>query len=205
MISKVPWEEVKSILLDRSSMTSVLLGQLLLREGHGIAPRATLSEVPLKAAHDFVGDEHDAFVLIGDEALRLAPDALPHRIDLGEGWKQLTGLPFVFAVWALAEPGAGDAKENRSEAVARILTEAAVRGLRNLDAVSDSGAKRHGLPLAMVRPYLAGSIRYGLGPHEQEAVAEFGRRLMKTGLLKEAHPLRIAETRTAEAGRGPAG
>jgi chorismate dehydratase len=161
-----------------------------------------LSPLPLKATHPFHDDPHDAFIYIGNEALRLPLDALPHRIDLGEDWKTLTGLPFVFAVWAHAVDPKKEAAETRSEEIARILTEAALRGLQNLSTVCRAGAKRHHLPLELVQSYLTGAIRYGLGPHEQQAVADFGRRLVNHGLLSAAHPLRIAEPHAVDTQRG---
>lgn len=227
LLTKVPLRQIRSVLLDRSSMTSVMLGQLLLREVYGVSPAADLSDAPLRADHDFQNDPHDAFIIIGDEALRIddlvaraderraadnrreartdgapppggeAPPsvrALPHRVDLGEAWKALTGLPFVFAVWAVGERGKG-----RSEEIARTLTEAAVRGLHNLEAVCVSGAARHDLPIGLVTRYLTESIRYGLGPHEQRAMAEFGRRLVAKGLYSESHPLVFARPDSATA------
>jgi len=196
LLSKTPLRQIRSVLLDRSSMTSILLGQVILRDVYGVAPAATLSDQPLRADHDFTSDPHDAFILIGNEALRSESVAFPHRLDLGEAWKAFTGLPFVFAVWAVGERG-----KDKVESVARVLTEAAVRGLHNLEAVCEAGAQRHDLPIDLVCRYLTESIRYGLGPHEQRAITEFGRRLVAGRLLEEAHPLVFAQPAAEGAAR----
>ena len=47
----------------------------------------------------------DAALLIGDPALRIDPAAYGvEKIDLGEAWRTLTGLPFVYAAWT-GRPG----------------------------------------------------------------------------------------------------
>src|SRR5665213_4630797 len=40
-----------------------------------------------------------ARLLIGDKVVCDEPAGLPHQLDLGGAWKDLTGLPFVFAAW----------------------------------------------------------------------------------------------------------
>ena len=54
-----------------------------------------------------LGEEADATLLIGDAALKSAfEDPTPHH-DLGRLWLERTGLPMVFAVWAVPTRSAG--------------------------------------------------------------------------------------------------
>ncbi|GAB3993410.1 hypothetical protein GCM10029992_04970 [Glycomyces albus] len=47
-------------------------------------------------------DGADAAALIGDEALRVHHDPRGHHVtDLAQEWRDWTGLPMVFAVWAV--------------------------------------------------------------------------------------------------------
>src|SRR5436190_20439407 len=46
----------------------------------------------------------DAVLLIGDRAMRAALPGYPYSYDLGQEWTEWTGLPFVYAVWAV-RPG----------------------------------------------------------------------------------------------------
>lgn len=194
LVSKVPPQSITSLLLDCSSMTSVLLGQVILRECYNVTPKTTLSNAPLRADMDFAADPHDAFILIGNEAMRLPTAAFAHRIDLGEAWKQLTGLPFVFAVWATREErirgrGRGEAARERIRRIITVLHDAARRGSDELDSVCEEAARRHDFPEPVVRRYLREIIHHTLGEAEQRAIAEFARRLVERKLCGKTFPL----------------
>ncbi len=182
LVSKVPFGRVKSLLTDRSSLTSALLSRVILRDSYGVTPDVEPSPAPLRANHDFQGDPHDAFTIIGDEALRLPPVALPHRLDLGEAWKRLTGLPFVFAVWALREA------DSRAAAFARLLENALRWGMDNMDEVCESASRRLGLPLGRVREYLARHMVYDFGAPQRQGIEEFARRLAPGGWITPHTP-----------------
>lgn len=94
IFSEVPLEEAGTVLLDYQSRTSVALARVLLREFWRVDPE-------LKDGGKDYRDQIKgavAGVVIGDRALeqRLVS---PYIYDLGEAWKELTGLPFVFAAW----------------------------------------------------------------------------------------------------------
>jgi chorismate dehydratase len=94
LFSEVPLEEVSTVLLDYQSRTSVQLARVLLKEYWKTDP------LLLDAGPDFREQIHGttAGVVIGDRALQQR-QLSPFIYDLGEAWKQLTGLPFVFAAW----------------------------------------------------------------------------------------------------------
>ena len=88
LVSRLPLEQVRVVAVTPESATSVVLTKVLLPE----------------AEHVPLGEEADAKLLIGDAALRSAfEDPTPHH-DLGRLWLERTGLPMVFAVWAVREP-----------------------------------------------------------------------------------------------------
>src|SRR5690606_29028272 len=113
MVSTRPaWElDGARVALGSTSRTGVLLAQMLLADRYGVRPDyfvcpPELTQMLLEA---------DAAVLIGDVALRARCEAPAHGftvIDLGQAWREWTGLPMVFAVWAArrdfaeAHPGA---------------------------------------------------------------------------------------------------
>lgn len=99
MLSKVPLEEIKTLALDESSMTSNMLAQIILAE-RGVRPALVTME-PDQAA---MLAACDACVLIGDKGLEADGTGLVD-VDLGAAWTELTGEPFVWALWL--------AKENR--------------------------------------------------------------------------------------------
>jgi chorismate dehydratase len=93
LYSKKPMEELTgaTIAAATSDSTTRRLFQVLLAQKHD------------GNANSFVAmpEEHDAFVISGDDALRRRRGArgYQHRYDLGEEWHTMTGLPFVFARW----------------------------------------------------------------------------------------------------------
>ena len=94
LFSELPIERVENILLDYQSRTSVQLAKILLKEYWKMDPVLT------DAKEDF--RDHikgtTAGLVIGDRALEQRKIS-PYIYDLGEAWKNYTGLPFVFAAW----------------------------------------------------------------------------------------------------------
>lgn len=97
LISARPAAEIRRLAVDSSSRTSVQLARVILERRFGATP-ALISHPPdldgmLRLA--------DAALIIGDPALHIDPTRLPYHVyDLGKEWVEMTGLPFVFAVWA---------------------------------------------------------------------------------------------------------
>ena len=94
LFSQVPIHEIETILLDYQSKTSVALLQLLLKEHWKIEP--TLIESSADYEKDIKGTT--AGLVIGDRAFKQRLIS-PYIYDLGLAWKEVTGLPFVFAAW----------------------------------------------------------------------------------------------------------
>jgi chorismate dehydratase len=94
LFSEVPIAQVKTVLLDYQSRTSVELAKLLLREHWKIAPELIYTKSEYQS--DITGTT--AGLVIGDRALAQR-NISPFIYDLGEAWKIHTGMPFVFAAW----------------------------------------------------------------------------------------------------------
>jgi len=141
--------------------TSVRLLRILLAFRHEV-PAATLVGLDAPA---------DATLLIGDVALRALRGRWPRPLcfDLGEEWTEWTGLPMVFAAWAvrLAVP----ASERRE--LEAVLGTALETGMASLPAIA---ARRRdvGLSEAEIVEYLR-SFTYRIGPAEEKAVVEYRR------------------------------
>ena len=84
-----PLGEVRTINLDAASRTSNLLLSVLLNNHFCVRENISVSVGAADA---------DACVMIGDRALRAGP--FLESYDFSGEWKSMTGLPFVFAVWA---------------------------------------------------------------------------------------------------------
>lgn len=94
LFSEVPVGEISTVLLDYQSRTSVVLAEILFKKYWKVKP------VLKQAGPDFLNEIRDntAAVVIGDRALKQRMLSA-YTYDLGEAWKLLTGLPFVFAAW----------------------------------------------------------------------------------------------------------
>lgn len=167
LISKVPFDQIRTLAADENSRTSVNLTRMILRERYGRTPAITRAVPNLEAmlAHS------DAALIIGDPALYITPDHLPyHWLDLGAAWHELTGLPMVFAAWCGAERW-------NTPAIARILRRSYEQGQAALDSIISNRAAEMDLPDDLVRHYLTVNIRYDLGARERAGLDAFLKRL----------------------------
>jgi chorismate dehydratase len=149
-----PLEQIRTVAFDPASHTSNVLAELLLKD-HWRMP-VEWSDDPSRA---------DAAVTIGNRAMQLPP-ARDDR-DLSEAWRELTGLPFVFAVWVCrrGHPRRGD--------MARILRDALEAGMADAPALAAEQARLLDLPPARCLHYMTESIRYRLGEREHRAMQTF--------------------------------
>ncbi len=169
------------VLVSTASRTSVQLLDLLARDRWRIAldmaPAATepgdlagLAAVP-----------HDGVLVIGDGALLLsAQRAYAHVTDLGLAWKEWTGLPFVFAVWAARR--AVDRQAVRD--VHRALLASRAWGLAHLDDLAARAADATGVERGRCREYLGG-LDYGLSYRHLAGLTDFLRRLAARGAVPD--------------------
>jgi len=172
IFSDRPIAEIKSLGCDPDSHTSVALARVLLAERYGIHPEFTAL------------NDSRAKLLIGDKVILQKPTDLAHQIDLGQEWRQLTGLPFVFAVWmARAGVDLGNLPQQ--------LLQAKQRGLQNIDQLIADHAVPMGWPTEIARKYLTQNLKYDIGPTELQAIAQFHSLAAKYALIPKIHPLDV--------------
>ncbi len=187
LVSCMPLDQVKTVALDTSSMTSVALCKVLLVKWLG-GPR---EYQPMAPDLELMLSSCDAALLIGDPALLIQRISYPTVIDLAEEWRKHTGKPFVFAFWAV-----------REEALAKFQTGAstapdAVRGLaevfersrdhgiapENLQRIAEEWAPRLGMSAEDVISYLTVNIHYSLDDPCREGLALFYKYAAECGAL----------------------
>lgn len=162
LISKVPFEEIRTLATDASSRTSVALTRIILSKKYGVEPQL-FSERP----HLGSMLEHCAAALIiGDAALALDTGDLPfHVLDLGTEWTRMTGLPMVFAVWAAR---AGVPAQDPAP-----FLESLRFGMAHIDDIVRQEHSKLGIPEALAREYLTQNIVFELGDREYEGLTKF--------------------------------
>lgn len=188
LFSRVPWGQVRRVALDEGSRTSAALTQVLLRARHGVVPEVV--SLPLGARADEA--DADAVLLIGDRAMSACLPGFEFAFDLGQEWHDWTGLPFVYAVWAV-RAGADLGP------VARALGEAKRRGLRRAGPIAAREALGLGLDPGFCRRYLSTILHFDLGPREQEGLMQYYRLAHSLGLAPAGGGLRFYEDRHAGA------
>ncbi|MHB1307402.1 MAG: menaquinone biosynthetic enzyme MqnA/MqnD family protein [Limisphaerales bacterium] len=170
---RIPLAQVRTVHCDRASLTSVRLLRVLLAEWGIDAAFQPLPDYDSAA-------QAEAVLLIGDRALDFTRAGHSHALwDLGEVWEEMTGLPFVFAVWALRR-GAHDAP------LRSRLRKAKEGGLANFEALVRA---RTDYDLEFRRSYLTTNVRFDLGDAEKQGVARFVELLNRHG----AGPARLPE------------
>lgn len=174
LFSRRDMTDVRTVALDASSRTSAALVRILCRRYFAIDP-VFLTQPPDVSA--MLG-RADAALLIGDPALFLDHRALGlTKIDLGELWTDMTGLPFVWAFWS-GRAGAA------SPAVVARLHEAADRGRADIDRIAADYCRPYPARVPVAREYLRHNMRYGLGPREVEALRIYYREVGALGLAE---------------------
>jgi chorismate dehydratase len=172
IFSPVPVERITTLACDTDSHTSVALARIVLSKLYGVRPRF----VDL-AAGAVTGDT--ALLLIGDKVVCEEPKGLPHQIDLGEAWKRLTRLPFVFAAW-IARGGV-----DLGDLPARL--ELAKRdGLTHLDEIIARHAVPRGWAADVAHRYLADHLKFDVGPDQLRAIRLFHQFSAELGVIDHA-------------------
>ena len=190
LFSRVNWPQIRRVALDSGSRTSAALTQILLRKRYGVVPEV----VPLPLDHDAEDVDADAVLLIGDRAMRACLPGFVHAFDLGQEWFDWTGLPFVYAFWAV-RPGV------ELGAVAEALAEAKRRGLERVGPIAAREAPRLGLDAGFCRRYLQSIIHFDLGPREHLGLNHYYMLACELGLARRGvsleyyRPGHLAESR----------
>ena len=156
-----PLEQVRTIAADTSSRTSAGLLRVLCFERFGIDPVFE----PMAPNPAAMLRRCDAALIIGDAALFLNHDAEgAQKIDLGEQWTAMTGLPFVWAFWA-GRPNA------LSPAGIEALAHARDAGVAASDEVAAAYCGPDRAPLGQA--YLRENIRYTVGDREADGLLKY--------------------------------
>ena len=176
LFSPKPLDQVTVVACDTDSHTSVALARILFAAQFKTRPKFIDLTGPIP--------EHAARLLIGDKVIRDEPRGFDHQLDLGEAWKKLTNLPFVFACWtARADVALGDLPAR--------LHQAKLDGLANVESIIARHATPHGWPAAVARRYLLENLKFDIAPVQLEAIRLFHGLAFKHGMLD--HPPRELE------------
>ena len=174
LFSKVPWGDIRTVALDEGSRTSAALTKILLR--HRSTRAVRFQQLPIDETAGDVGT--DAVLLIGDRAMKACLPGFEFAYDLGQEWTEWTGLPMVFAVWAVREGVDLGSAEG-------AFAKAKASGLAQAGAIAAREAKLLGLDPGYCRRYFTNILRYDLGPSELAGLKRFYELAVQAGLAPE--------------------
>ena len=162
LISKCRAGQIRTLALDTSSRTSACLVQIILQRQYQVHAQVKPRAPDLAA----MLQECDAGLMIGDPALASDFPGL-HVYDLADEWRAMTGLPFVFAFWAV-----------RNEAAAAAdwvgtLQQSTAYALEHLNEIEQSEHLRTRLPVSLIRTYLTENIKFSLDEKSLEGLRTF--------------------------------
>ena len=192
VFSQVPPHQVHTLWVDPDSHTSVALASIVWRD---LFDRE-LTIQPFQTSQHSI-DNLESVLLIGDKVVNPRRGSFAYEVDLGGAWRQHTGLPFVFAVWAAATSAAAadggasvaaDAKATvaadvSSAEVAAQLSAARDCGVARAAEIADACGPPAGWPVELARRYLTRCLKYKLDQRSVEGANRFARRCRDLGLV----------------------
>lgn len=181
LLTKGDLKNIKTVAVDRRSQSSTALLRIILEIFNGVSP----AYIPRDTGKDFLKDA-DAGMLIGDTGLEKAgapPDG--YRVfDLGEIWSEETGLPFVYAVFAVNE---GVALWENLEALQRSKN----YGLGIVGKIARLESVAAGIDEETCYKYLTERITYDLGEKEIEGMIKYSEYLSRLGESEKISGIRM--------------
>lgn len=200
LLSTVPVKDITELHADTDSHTSVILARLILKKVYGCEPairdfdvreRIELSLTSKRPVpSDLESSWPAALLMIGDKVVTDSPPAgrYPFELDLGEAWKQWTGLPFTYAAWACR---AGEEGTGAVRVGAALLERQRLHNAMRGEWIATARAGRHRWPDGLAEKYLTELLRFDFDARQREGAERFVEEACGAGLL-EGDGLRVA-------------
>lgn len=188
-------ERARTVTLDSSSRTSQALVKILFARRWHSEPQFIERTPDTNFDCENMLEGSDAALVIGDPTFRLHERAgqLGLRIyDLAEEWRAMTGLPFVFAVWAAREEVCADGRIASLDFIA-----AKCEGLGRLEEIAQAYAQSLSLPLEETRAYLRENVNFDLDAENLEGLRRYFALAHQLGLIETPRELNFVSSEAA--------
>jgi chorismate dehydratase len=187
----VPLQAIRSVALDATSRTSAALVKVVFSHFVGATPDYRQRKPELRT----MLRSADAALLIGDPALRVSEaedcDDLT-CYDLSRFWKHATGLPFVFALWAVRSP----VLKRRTVDAAALVSDfrnSRDAGLANMEPLVKEWAAATDFSAPCIRRYWTENIHYSLDEPCRQGLQLFFKLAAECGALPPAPQMRMLD------------
>ena len=178
LLSRCPFDQIRTLALDEGSRTSAALVRILLQQRFNLSP--SMQPFPIGSAIEET--TADAVLLIGDRAMH-TPRGFIAEWDLGDQWCRWAELPFVFAMWTARSTKAGT---DNLHGVAEALEQARDNGVKHLGEIAAREAAGVGLSAEQALAYLRDNLYFYLGPREQRGLDLFRTHASRLGIVPAA-------------------
>ncbi len=187
VFSQVPLASVRRLHADSESHTSCVLASILFSECFG----TNIEIVDGVAAQP---SDMEAVLLIGDKAVLAPPDAerFSYRMDLGEAWHSVTGLPFTFACWMAPIPETETARK-RLETLSHVLDHQRRHNATRIASLAAIEGREHGWPADLSQHYLCTLLRFEWNASQQAGLELFWSKAAAASHLNRVKPLKLLE------------
>lgn len=182
VVAKKELKDLKSIAVDKRSQSSTALLRIVLEIFNGVHPEYISADID----RDNLMSDIDGAMLIGDSGLKTfyEPQNGYRVYDLGEIWTEKTGLPFVYAVFAVNKDVIlGDNL--------KALKESKKYGLGITDKIAEAESNKLGIDYDICLKYLTERIKYDLGEEEIKGIVKYSELLSDLGQAEKISKLDI--------------
>ncbi len=184
--SRIPLDQVTEVYCDSDSHTSVVLLQILMQKQFG----NTIKVVPVdvKGLHPIHDEWPDTVLMIGDKVVtNNVTQTHPYEADLGEAWKTLTGLPFVFAVWI----GHANLPLHKVQQAATLFDRQLRCNKQRIEQVVSNTSDSRGWNRSTALTYLTEHMDYSWTQEHETSLNLFYQYACELGLITQQKPLTL--------------
>ena len=191
LVSKMPLEKLdnkKVIITDKSAAAAELIKLLFLTK----KVKPVFEIMPIQCP-DEIKKHAEAALIIGDKALKEKWHVhFDHIYDLGQMWLELTGLPFVFALWAVRKSFA-DKRPDTVSSIIKIFGLSKEQGKKNLETIAAKASGILGIDIDICRKYYE-LLNYNLDPLQLKGLRTFFEKLYQKKILPQKVRLRFFDS-----------
>jgi len=182
LVSKKPFENLtnnKVIITDKSAAAAELVKLLFITK----RVKPVFETMPIQCP-DEIKKSADAALIIGDKALKEKWHVhFDHIYDLGQMWLELTGLPFVFALWAVRKSFADNRPETVSSVI-KLFNSSKEAGKKNLKHIAKTASVILGIDIDICRKYYE-LLNYNLDPLQLKGIRTFFEKLYHEKIIPQ--------------------
>lgn len=186
LVSKYPINKINTVALDISSRTSATLVKIILEKFYSIKPHYITSAPNLA---DMLKTS-DSALLIGDPAITVELNNY-HVYDLAQEWRKFTGLPFVFALWAVNNHWSDKEIDKDYLDLTKLFVEAKKEGLNNLENIAKEYSHNLNISSESLLGYLTSNVNYDLDKENLAGLTHFYKLATEQGLILENRPIKF--------------